>query len=75
MLDLIKSDGQTTFKYPNKTQATYTSVAESYADIAGENTSIDVEIDKALDAGSAEIKASDSLAALKSKLGMGEGDA
>jgi len=50
-------------------------LAESYADIAGENTSIDVEIDKALDAGSAEIKASDSLAALKSKLGMGEGDA
>lgn len=49
-------------------------LAESYADIAGENTSIDQEIDKALDAGSAEIKASDSLAALKSKLGMSEGE-
>lgn len=50
-------------------------LAESYADIAGENTSIDSEIDKALDAGSAEVKASDSLAALKNKLGMKGGDA
>ncbi len=49
-------------------------LAESYADIAGENTSIDQEIDSALDAGSAELKASDSLAALKAKMGMG-GDA
>jgi len=49
-------------------------LAESYADIAGENTSIDQEIDKALDSGSAEVKASDSLAALKAKLGMGEGE-
>lgn len=48
-------------------------LAESYADIAGENTSIDQEIDKALDSGSAEVKASDSLAALKAKLGMDEG--
>ena len=47
----------------------------SFGGILISNTSIDVEIDKALDAGSAEIKASDSLAALKSKLGMGEGDA
>lgn len=45
-------------------------LAESYAEIAGENTSIDQEIDKALDSGSAEVKASDSLAALKAKLGM-----
>lgn len=50
-------------------------LAESYADIAGENTSIDHEIDKALDSGSAEVKASDSLAALKSKLGMGGDEA
>jgi len=50
-------------------------LAESYADIAGENTSIDSEIDKALDAGSAEVKASDSLAALKNKLGMKGGEA
>ncbi len=49
-------------------------LAESYAEIAGENTSIDMEIDKALDSGSAEVKASDSLAALKAKMGMG-GDA
>lgn len=45
-------------------------LAESYADIAGENTSIDQEIDKALDSGSAEVKAADSLAALKAKMGM-----
>jgi phage shock protein A len=49
-------------------------LAESYADIASENTSVDQEIDKALDSGSAEVKAADSLAALKSKLGM-SGDA
>lgn len=45
-------------------------LAESYADIAGENTSVDDEIDAALDSGSAEVKASDSLAALKAKMGM-----
>lgn len=50
-------------------------LAESYAEIAGENTSIDMEIDKALDSGSAEVKASDSLAALKAKMGIGGGDA
>ena len=46
-------------------------LAESYAEIAGENTSIDDEIDSAIDSGSAEVKASDSLAALKAKMGMG----
>lgn len=50
-------------------------LAESYAEIAGENTSIDDEIDKAIDSGSAEVKASDSLAALKAKLGMAGGGA
>jgi len=45
-------------------------LAESYAEIAGENTSIDDEINDALDAGSAEVKAADSLAALKEKMGM-----
>lgn len=45
-------------------------LAESYAEIAGENTSVDEEINKALESGSAEVKASDSLAALKAKLGM-----
>ncbi len=50
-------------------------LAESYAEIAGENTSIDQEIDKALDSGSAEVKASDSLAALKAKMGMGGDEA
>lgn len=49
-------------------------LAESYADIASENTSIDQEIDKAINSGTAEVKASDSLAALKAKMGMG-GDA
>ena len=49
-------------------------MAESYGEIAGENTSIDQEIDNALESGSAEVKASDSLAALKAKMGMG-GDA
>jgi phage shock protein A len=45
-------------------------LAESYADIANENTSIDIEIDKAIESGSSEVKASESLAALKAKLGM-----
>lgn len=46
------------------------SLAESYAEIAGESTSIDDEIESALESGSAELKASDSLAALKAKLGQ-----
>jgi phage shock protein A len=50
-------------------------LAESYAEIAGENTSIDDEIDSMLDSGSAEVKASDSLAALKAKMGMSSSDA
>lgn len=50
-------------------------LAESYGEIAGENTSVDDEINKALDSGSAEVKAADSLAALKAKMGMGGGDA
>ena len=45
-------------------------LAESYADIASESTSIDAEIDKALASGTAETKASDSLAALKAKMGL-----
>ncbi|MCH2234206.1 MAG: PspA/IM30 family protein [Crocinitomicaceae bacterium] len=50
-------------------------LAESYGEIAGENVSVDEEINKALDSGSAEIKASDSLAALKAKMGMDGGEA
>ena len=50
-------------------------LAESYAEIAGENKSIDEEIDSAIDSGSAEVKASDSLAALKAKMGMSSGAA
>jgi phage shock protein A len=46
------------------------SLAESYADIASESTSVDDEIEKALNSGSAEVKAFDSLAALKAKLGQ-----
>ena len=45
-------------------------LAESYAEIAGESTSIDDEIENALESGSAEVKAADSLAALKAKLGQ-----
>ena len=45
-------------------------LAESYADIANESRSVDEEIDKALDSGSAEVKAADSLAALKEKMGL-----
>jgi len=45
-------------------------LAESYADIANEATSIDDEIANALDSGSVEVKAADSLAALKAKLGQ-----
>lgn len=43
-------------------------LAESYAEIAGENKSIDAEIEDALDSSSAEVKAADSLAALKEKM-------
>ncbi len=42
-------------------------LAESYGEIANASKSVDDEIDKALD-GSAEVKASDSLAALKAKM-------
>jgi phage shock protein A len=50
-------------------------LAESYAEIASENTSVDDEIEDALNSGSAEVKASDSLAALKAKMGMSSTDA
>lgn len=43
-------------------------LAESYADIADESKSIDEELDKAVDGGSAEVKAADDLAALKAKM-------
>jgi phage shock protein A len=46
------------------------SLAESYAEIANESTSIDDEIENALESGSAEVKAADSLAELKKKLGQ-----
>lgn len=45
-------------------------LAQSYGEIANESKSIDDEIDKALDGGTSEAKASDDLAALKAKLGM-----
>ncbi|OEK07235.1 PspA/IM30 family protein [Roseivirga misakiensis] len=45
-------------------------LAESYGEIANESKSIDDEIDKALEGGENQAKASDSLAALKNKLGM-----
>lgn len=43
-------------------------LAESYGEIANENKSVDDEINKALESGSAQVKASDSLAALKAKM-------
>ena len=43
-------------------------LAESYGEIAGENTSVDDEIEAAINSGSAEVKAADSLAALKAKM-------
>lgn len=43
-------------------------LAESYGEIANENKSVDDEIDKAIGSGSAQVKASDSLAALKAKM-------
>lgn len=45
-------------------------LADSYADIANESRSVDEEIDKALDSGVAESKASQSLEELKKKMGM-----
>lgn len=45
-------------------------LAESYADIANESRSIDEELDKAIDEGANESKASESLEALKKKMGM-----
>ena len=45
-------------------------LAEAYGEVAGESKSLDDEIDKALDGTNA--KASDDLAALKTKLGMND---
>lgn len=45
-------------------------LAESYGEIAMVETSVDAEIDKALASGAGEIKAADSLAQLKAKMGM-----
>lgn len=45
-------------------------LAESYGEIANESKSVDDEIDKALEGGTAEAKAADDLAALKAKMGL-----
>ncbi len=45
-------------------------LADSYADIANESRSVDEEIDKALESGVSESKASQSLEELKKKMGM-----
>ena len=45
-------------------------LAASYGEIANQSKSIDDEIDKALEGGTAEAKAADNLAALKSKMGL-----
>jgi phage shock protein A len=49
-------------------------LAESYGEIANESRSLDDEIDTALD-GAGDLKASDELAAMKAKLGIGSGSA
>lgn len=49
-------------------------LAESYGDIANESRSVDDEIEKALD-GAASTEASEDLAALKAKMGLGGGKA
>lgn len=50
------------------------SLAEAYGEMAGAATSVDEEIDKALEAGPSP-STSDSLAALKAKMGLKSGDA
>jgi phage shock protein A len=45
-------------------------LAESYGEIAMVETSVDAEIDRALVGGAQEVKAADSLAALKARMGM-----
>lgn len=45
-------------------------LAQSYGEIANESKSIDDEIDSALDGDASQVKAADSLAALKAKMGM-----
>lgn len=45
-------------------------LAQSYAEIAGESTSVDDEINKALESGTIEQKAAGSLADLKAKMGL-----
>lgn len=49
-------------------------LAESYGEIANESKSVDDEIEKALEGGTAEAKASDDLAAMKAKLGLTDSD-
>ena len=46
-------------------------LAESYGEIAMVETNVDAEIDRALAGAGGEVKAADSLAALKAKMGMG----
>lgn len=50
-------------------------LAEAYGDIANESRSLDEELDAAIGDGANEAKASDSLAELKKKLGMNDGEA
>ena len=47
-------------------------LAESYGDIANESRSVDEEIEKALEGGTAEVKAADDLAVMKAKLGISD---
>lgn len=49
-------------------------LAQSYGEIANESKSIDDEIDKVLEGDSSQIKAADSLAAMKAKMGLDKKD-
>ena len=49
-------------------------LAQSYGEIANESKSIDDEIDKVLEGDASQIKAADSLAAMKAKMGLDKKD-
>ena len=70
---LAQSDSSGTIAMLEKMKAKVAeeeALAESYGEMAMTETSVDAEIDKALAGGAGEIKAADSLAELKAKMGI-----
>lgn len=70
---LAQSDSSGTIAMLEKMRAKVSeeeALAESYGEMAMTETSVDDEIDKALAGGAGEIKAADSLAELKAKMGL-----